>query len=303
MVRTEPQGHFAHVIVLAYTLGRGAQYMLQDFNIRSHYPPWDPSSDFAAIESDLLHLETRLETSKSVQEILSPHIDQYGVVDHQSVGPIIFSRALFHLSYCMLNHPFLLRRRIENSRMSAPSSFLARTNHTGWLHAQNLIELIRLARSLGCVFQSSFCGYCITVAGSIALLHVGGDDAGLSSTAWGLVNEAISYLEDVGRYWNNVSSMAHLLRETAKNAVAFEDFCTPQPQIATLSGPNTDAMWRLVDYSTMSNEVAAGLKVAHNPEADMWLDSWTDLFGRMDATADFGISADGGVGDLYDGLV
>lgn len=207
MVNSERQGHFAHVVVMAYSLGRGAQYMLQDFNIRSRQPPWDPSSDFAAIESDLLHLETRLDTSKSVQEILAPCIDEYGVVDHQRVGPIMFSRALFHLSYCMLNHPFLLRRRLENSRMSAPSSFLARTNHTGWLHAQNMLELICLTRNLGCVFQSSFCGYCITVAGSIALLHVRSGDSELSSRAWNLVHEAISYLEDIGRYWNNVSTM------------------------------------------------------------------------------------------------
>ena len=212
MVNSEPQGHFAHVIVMAYTLGRGAQYMLQDFNIRSQYPPWDPSSDFAAIDSDLLHLETRLEISKPVQEMLAPHIDEFSVVDHQIVGHIIFSRALFHLSYCMLNHPFLLRRRIGKSRMSAPSSFLARTNHTGYLHAQNMIELIRFARSLGCVFQSSFSGYCITVAGSIALLHVRGDGSELSSIAWSLVQEAISYLESVGRYWNNVSTMVGIYK-------------------------------------------------------------------------------------------
>ena len=61
-------------------------------------------------------------------------------------------------------------------------------------------------------------------------------------------------------------------------------------------------MWRLVDYSTMSNETAAGLTVALNPEADMWLDSWTDLFGTMDAIADFGMFTEG-VGDLYNGLV
>ncbi|OAP58763.1 hypothetical protein AYL99_06060 [Fonsecaea erecta] len=302
MVNSEPQGYFAHVIVLAYTLGRGAQYMLQDFNIRSRCPPWDPSSDFAAIESDLLHLETRLETSKPVQEILAPHIDEYGVVDHQRIGHILFARALFHLSYCMLNHPFLLRRRIENSRMTAPSSFLARTNQTGFVHAQSMLELIRLARTMGCVFQSSFSGYCITVAGSIALLHMRGDGSQLSSTARSLVHEAISYLEDVGRYWNNVSTMATILRESAKNAVAFEDFRTSSPQIAPLSGPNTDTMWRLVDYSTMSNEVAAGLRETLNPDADMWLDSWTDLFGIMDATtADFPTFADG-MGDLYDGL-
>jgi hypothetical protein len=39
VVNPESQGHFTRVIVLAYTLGRGAQYMLQDFNIRNRLHP------------------------------------------------------------------------------------------------------------------------------------------------------------------------------------------------------------------------------------------------------------------------
>lgn len=47
-------GPFALVIIMAYVLSRAAQYMLQQYNIRSRDPPWDPSSDFALISSDLL---------------------------------------------------------------------------------------------------------------------------------------------------------------------------------------------------------------------------------------------------------
>ena len=202
----ERQGHYAHVIGMSFAIGRVAQYMLQEFNIRSRYPPWDPSSDFAAIESDLLHLQTQLEMDKPVQELLEPHIGPDGV-DHQNAGPIVFSRAFFHLCYCMLNHPFLLRQRLETAQLVAPASFLARAFKTGWQHAQHMIELIRDVRGVGCVFQSSFSGYCHIVAGSIAALCTHSDDPTTRTAAQSLLYETITYLEDVGQYWNNVTTM------------------------------------------------------------------------------------------------
>ncbi|KPA36319.1 transcription factor [Fusarium langsethiae] len=106
---SQRQCPLAQVIAIAQILGRCAQYVLQDFNIRGPHPPWDPGSDFAGIESDLLHFEAYLEIQRPIDEILAPYILAEGVVDSQSSGPIIFSRALFHFSYCLLNHPFLLR--------------------------------------------------------------------------------------------------------------------------------------------------------------------------------------------------
>lgn len=207
LLHLERQGPFAHVIVMAYAVGRVAQYMLQEFNIRSRYPPWDSNSDFAALELELIHLETQLETTISIHDMITPLISSVGIVDHQSVGPIIFSRALFHLCKCMLNHPFLLRERLETSQLTAPANFLARAFETGWQHAQCMIELIRHARQLGCVFQSSFSGYCMIVAGSIAALNVHHTVAAIRATAEALVYESITYLEDVGQYWPNVSTM------------------------------------------------------------------------------------------------
>ncbi|KEF63226.1 uncharacterized protein A1O9_01203 [Exophiala aquamarina CBS 119918] len=289
LLHVERQGHFAHVIVMSYALGRGAQYMLQEYNIRSRYPPWDSSSDFAALELELMHLETHLETNKSIQEMITPHISAEGAVDHQSVGPIIFSRALFHLCYCMLNHPFLLRERLETSQLSAPASFLARAFETAWQHAQRMIELIRNSRRLGCVFQSSFSGYCMIVAGSIAALNVHHNVASTRATAEALLYEAIAYLEDVGQYWANVATMAQLLRHLAENALLFRQLSCDQPQIQPLSQATSETMWSLVDYSTMSNDASTGLMENQSHETNLWFDSWFGMFGNMDIENDFGI--------------
>ncbi|KAF5228369.1 hypothetical protein FAUST_11123 [Fusarium austroamericanum] len=155
------QGPLAQVIAISHVLGRCAQYVLQDFNIRGPHPPWDPGSDFAGIESDLLHLEAYLEVQKPISEMIQPYISADGVVDSQTTGPIIFSRALFHLCYCLLNHLFLLQRRIDTCRNLAPISFIQRSSDLAWSHAQQMMSLIREVRKLGCSFHSSSSGYAL----------------------------------------------------------------------------------------------------------------------------------------------
>ena len=47
-------------------------------------------------------------------------------------------------------------------------------------------------------------------------------------------------------------------------------------------------MWCLVDYSTMSNEASAGL-MQNSQQANLWFDSWFDLFGNMEYRTEFGM--------------
>lgn len=61
---------FARAVAAASLLGRSIQYSLQQINIRGRCPPWDPSSDFAALESDFLHLEAIYELHVPVEELL-----------------------------------------------------------------------------------------------------------------------------------------------------------------------------------------------------------------------------------------
>ncbi|KIW04919.1 hypothetical protein, variant [Verruconis gallopava] len=285
---SQRQGCFAHVIVMAYTVGRTAQYMLQEFNIRSRYPPWDPASDFAAIEADLIHLECRLELDRPLSEVLAPHISPEGRVDYQSTGPIIFARVLLHLCYCMLTHPFLLRRRLEMGNISAPSSFLARMFDTGWRHAQSMVELFKEANENMCTFRSSFSGYCILIAGSIAALYAHNEDSSVRLKASNLLQEAILYLQDTGRYWRNVSTMALILQQAAENTLMYSQLAIPRSQIAPLSTEYANAIWSLVDYSTISNETSINLAANQSPSSNLWFESWFELFGMQYSTEEFG---------------
>jgi Fungal specific transcription factor domain len=204
-------GPFGQVVAMASILGRSSQYSLQDFNIHSRHSPWDPSSDFAAIEFDLLHLESHMGLQKPIQELIPSGSSPGASIDQSKTIPAIFARVLFHLCYCLLNHPFLLRRRIASGQAAAPSSFLSRAFHTGLHHAQQMIEMLSTARNAGCAFNASFGNYCIMVASSVLAIHRLQGNLETQSNADRLIQEALGFLESSAKNWPNVSNMVGTL--------------------------------------------------------------------------------------------
>ncbi|VTO88682.1 unnamed protein product, partial [Fusarium graminearum] len=276
------QGPLAQVIAISHVLGRCAQYVLQDFNIRGPHPPWDPGSDFAGIESDLLHLEAYLEVQKPISEMIQPHISADGVVDSQTTGPIIFSRALFHLCYCLLNHPFLLQRRIDTCRNLAPISFIQRSSDLAWSHAQQMMSLIREVRKLGCSLHSSSSGYAVTVAGSIIALQSFNEQSIASPQAQILLEEVLLYLDIIGQYWSNVRTMvASTLRRIVYNGLTGSHINSPM-QSMNLMPAEEEAIWAVVDYNTMSNQVGDDVAMSGQTSDGTTFNSWVDLFGPID---------------------
>ncbi|CZR31710.1 uncharacterized protein FPRO_02134 [Fusarium proliferatum ET1] len=278
---SQRQCPLAQVIAIAQILGRCAQYVLQDFNIRGPHPPWDPGSDFAGIESDLLHFEAYLEIQRPIDEILAPYVLAEGVVDSQSSGPIIFSRALFHLCYCLLNHPFLLRRRINTCRNLAPISFIKRSSDLAWLHAQQMMVLIRESRKLGCSFHASSSGYAVTVAGSIIALRTYDEDSPTCQEAQILLEEALGYLDVIGHHWSNVRTMASKLRQVVYDGFAGRHM-NSLTQGLSFTAEMEETMWSLVDYNTMSNQLSQDAQISGQESDGLMPNSWIDLFGPID---------------------
>ncbi|KIW09855.1 hypothetical protein PV08_11956 [Exophiala spinifera] len=280
---TNEQGPFGLVVAMAYTLSRGAQYMLQQFNMSNQDPPWDATSDFASIQSDLLYLETILDIHKPPKTI----IDQYtrgGRIDQHSTGPIIFARALFHLCYGLLHHPFLLRRRLEFCPIAAPSSFLSRSFEAAWDHSKRMATLFREVRQAGALAQSSFYGYCTVVAGTIAALYLHDPSEARRTEAAAILQMHLSYLEDIGGYWKNVSSMVVALRNFSDAAANFASLSSHSHLLDPLPLEDYETLWILVDYSSMSDETRVERCQASN--SNSWLDTdgnWQDIFTVFDS--------------------
>ncbi|KAE8378086.1 fungal-specific transcription factor domain-containing protein [Aspergillus bertholletiae] len=245
-------GPFGLVVIMAYILSRAAQYMLQEYNIRSRDPLWDSNSDFASISSDLLYIESQFEFIKPIDYTLVKNGDDNGV-QFSTTHLQVFSRALFYLCHCLLNHPFLLRHRLQTSNTKAPSTFLARCFDVGRSYARRLTLHLTEAQLTGCFLNASFYGYCAVVAGSIHTLYVHSSEPEVQKEASENLRMSLNVLKHVGRYWENVSVMSDTLQQLSINNSRFHIFVSSDPNIPPFPKDDEEIMWSLVDYSTMSS--------------------------------------------------
>lgn len=117
-------GDFASIVLMASIVGRCSQLIIhQSDSDDKSLPPWDSKSDFAAIYSTLLRLESQLNVNTSIHSTLNGDFFRDGIIDMQLVGPLVYSRALFYVSQCMLHHPFLLANQARVRGFKMPNSF------------------------------------------------------------------------------------------------------------------------------------------------------------------------------------
>ncbi|CAI7586299.1 unnamed protein product [Penicillium manginii] len=226
---------------MSYILSRAAQYMLQEYNIRSRDPLWDSNSDFASISSDLLYVESENDGSDTVL-LSKAHLQ-------------VFSRALFYLSHCLLNHPFLLRHRLQTSNTQAPPTFLSRCFEVGRSCARHLALHLTEAQTTGSFLNTSFYGYCAVVVGAIHALYVHSPDEGIKKESFESLNMSLDVLKDIGRYWENVSVMFDTLQQFWRDSSRFHMLTTSNTNIRPFPNADQEIMWSLVDYSTMSSAI------------------------------------------------
>jgi hypothetical protein len=202
---------FARVIVIVTILSRCAQYVLQGLNLRCERPPWDAGSDYAAINSSLLDFESRAESHRPLQEVLAEHCMVGDHLDRHSAEHLVFSYALYHLSQCLLNHHFLLRRRLANYAAKVPLTFSSHASDACREHAHQLTHLMENARNLGCELRSSFLGYCALIAGTINALHQYSTNEHIRQESMLGLSMNTLFLQNHIHYWKNAQLMVSSL--------------------------------------------------------------------------------------------
>ncbi|KAL1887171.1 hypothetical protein Sste5346_010382 [Sporothrix stenoceras] len=201
---------FRLVVLSGSALGRCARYGLHQRDVEDALP-WDSKSEFASHGSTLLLVENHLQAEmQPVDSLADRHRRADGTVDHDVTSHIVFARTLYHLAYCLLNHSFLLRLRVQKLKCRIPPNFLTQASEVCLKHARELIELLRSATAAGLHVQSSFYAYSIAVAGS--LLSLGANEARLAHlepdgkivAAYQL---SLSMLQKIGQIWEHASKM------------------------------------------------------------------------------------------------
>ncbi|KAH8806070.1 fungal-specific transcription factor domain-containing protein [Xylogone sp. PMI_703] len=253
---------FAKVIVIVTVLSSCAQYTLQDVNIKDENPPWDIGSDFAAVNSTLLDLEGRMQFRKPIKEALRDSITQ-DPSDRLSAEHVLFSYALFYLSQCLLNHHFLLRRRLQPYAEIIPPQFLSQTSEVCNNGAQQLTLILDEGGSFGCKLHNSFYGYCTMIAGTVNALSQFSDSPSACQRARLCLSINVAFLRNHARYWNNSITMLDTLQSFIQSAEIFSRFLVPEMLQSSDKSISTEHLHNIADYSFVSQ-----LRGQPTPSAD-----------------------------------
>lgn len=206
----ETPSPFALVILMASIFGRCTRYVHQNRKA-DEIPPWDTKSEFSAINSSLLLLESYSKIgNQRISDIVRSEIQSNESVARQQVGHLIFAHTLFHLCHCLLNHPFLVRLRLKSFGSKAPASFSARALQVSCEHAKQLMDVLRDAHESGCLIESSFYAYCIAIAGGVHSLASHFEHQNTTRRQSDILhyfNESLDALERLAKLWVHAANM------------------------------------------------------------------------------------------------
>jgi hypothetical protein len=200
----------ALIPVMVSGLNRVSQYVLQDRNYSLSPAPWLSNSPFAAIESFLSSIDMHFDFSEPIEEMLERVAVKDGVLDHFTASPILYARALYSLSQCLLHHPFLLRDRLQKVQQKIPSRFMARVWKTCRLHAKQITD-IRRVRDGNVLILTSFYGYCTMMAGTIHALSQHDDDLVVREEASKDFQADLLFMRELSAYWQHAALIVSLL--------------------------------------------------------------------------------------------
>lgn len=283
---TQPPEGFTLAILMTMVLGRCTKFAYGRSDTEN-FPPYDPKSEYMAINSSLMLLESYLDIEKNpIAEVIREVRENDAAHDSKQIGRLIFARALFHLSHCLLNHPFLLRHRLRSFTNKVPRSFSLRALQISEDNAKKLTYLLSSASEGGVLVESSFYTYCVAVSGAI---HTMADKAPQHEDSLGhydasqYFQRSMDILSRLGHLWpmaKNIVSLSEAisqcltvlfgldkcLREMIKlqetRLRRFHDLFPSQlglfdpSQLTSPIDPSFDELlWSVVDYNTLAGEL------------------------------------------------
>lgn len=123
------------------------------------------------------------------------------VLDRQRAAHVVLSRVMFHLCYCILHHPFLLRVRLCHFSGKVYPSFLSRLLESSWTHATALCSVIQTAKDNGCNTGLATYSYCLGVCGSIHAIYTHSSNSAIASDSNTHFKHVTDCLRENARYW------------------------------------------------------------------------------------------------------
>jgi hypothetical protein len=196
----------ALINVMASILGRVSHYVLHDTKNPHMGLPWSSTAPYSTLSSALLQAEHYFGMNEDPTESLKQRCTVNGVVDQTVAGSFVFAKAMFHLSHCLLHHPFLIQQRLQSSQQKAPPIFMKTAWEKCRTHATSITDLLDMKNQRVLILTSIY-GYCIMVAGTIHALSMNDERDHIRRESQKHYLAAMESLQDLSRYWGHAALM------------------------------------------------------------------------------------------------
>lgn len=201
-------GMFGISIALSSVLGRTVKCMMNGGRRLEEH--WNPRSEYSAIYRDLEFLKELAVKNGPVlaapDQPRSP--ETMPDPDREQIAHMVLSHTLYHLSHCILGHPYLLGLKVSTlPRSNIPAAWFEETRTTCLVHAGALITILVEAKAAGYMPVPSFYSYCILVASTVQALHLYSDDRSARKSSADYLKTSLQYLADMSELWENAHIM------------------------------------------------------------------------------------------------
>ncbi|KAJ5176252.1 uncharacterized protein N7482_002129 [Penicillium canariense] len=256
-------GMFGISIALASVLGRTIKCMMNEAD--KIEAPWHLESAYRAICTDLEFLKELAVSNSPVLaapgQARPPHEMQDR--DREQIAHMVLSHTLYHLSHCILSHPYLLGLKMQSlSRSDMPPTWLEDTRATCLMHAGSVITVLVEAKAAGYMPVPSVYSYCILVASTIHALYLHSDDMAVGQSSAEYLKTSLEYLGEVSELWTYAQTMASALRSFAVQCGRYSDLLLrDEPLVDELTTTESAVLCSVIDYWAMMDP--------HNPVFDV----------------------------------
>ncbi|KAK6380209.1 hypothetical protein LTS17_005398 [Exophiala oligosperma] len=280
---------YSLLVLMTSIMGSTARYMLNDYHMSSQEAPWDRHSQYLSICTNLLYFESLTNTRAPLRQILGSQMFlSNGRINQPKAGHTIFTHLIFHFCHCLLSHPFLLRRKVDSTRLNVPTTWMMNALKSGLEHARLLSLLVREAEDCGFAIQASFHAYFLLIAGSIHALYSNSSDADLKQEAKRHFLWDLESLEGAGKHFPRTVLVARELKLFAESAHKFSDLLDIPTSKYEPDESFARVLWTMVDYVAMvcSSASPSSMQLLSSKITSMASATWQGDFIRPPSPLD-----------------
>ncbi|KAL5336605.1 fungal-specific transcription factor domain-containing protein [Aspergillus crustosus] len=232
----------------AALLGRTIECMMNDEH--KTIEPWRIDSDYSTIYKSLEALKEMADAY--APNTRSPDQDTNTQLPHSDrTSHFVLSLTLYHLTHCILSHPFLLGMKRQTYAFT-PTAWIHAQYASCWGHAQALTTLVVDAKAAGYMLAPSFYSYCILVAGTVHAILLHGEDKPASERAAKYLKTSRDYLCEISEMWQNAYIMSDALRFFTNRCVRYSGILLgPSDRIQDLTETDITVLRSVLDYWNM----------------------------------------------------